>query len=403
MVTTTKLQLQQILFKLNIVDFIESQSHSVTLHLLASFLISALCVLIAAGIYKLVKLFLSRQKKEDIRRFYKKTKSALILNTGIISFTIALETLPYGNEEVENNILDVNKILIIACIGYLLIKISAFVRDLIFHNFDINTHNNLRQRKVRTQIAFIYRLSVVVITIVCVSLILMSFEDVRKIGTSLLASAGVATVIIGFAAQRSLANLLAGFQIAFTQPIRIDDVVIVENEWGKIEEINLTYVVVKIWDERRMVLPISYFIEKPFQNWTKTSADILGTAFLYVDYSFPIPVLRDELKRILNEDDPNGYWDKRVNVVQVTETTEYNVEVRILVSARDAADAFELRCLVREKLISFIQQHYPGSLSTHRISMVERGQHQQDLLKRQNVEPSNTNINGKSESVKNIK
>lgn len=269
-----------------------------------------------------------------------------------------------------------------------------FIRDLIFFNYDINTQNNLRQRKVRTQIGFIHKLSVILIAIVCVSLILMSFDGVRKIGTSLLASAGVATVIIGFAAQRSLSNLLAGFQIAFTQPIRIDDVVIVENEWGKIEEINLTYVVVKIWDERRMVLPISYFIEKPFQNWTKTSADILGTAFLYLDYSFPVEVLRPELARILEQDDEHRYWDGRVKIVQLTETTEYNIEVRILISARDASDAFELRCLVREKLISFIQKNYPDSLSTHRIKMMgEKNQNEDQRNKAEKLDLNQRSTN----------
>lgn len=369
---------------MNIAEIIDLQSQNLSLHLGAALVVASFFVLLTLLIYKLVKLLLAKRKQGDLKRFYKKTKSAIILNSGVISFTIALRILPYKNSEVESDILDVNKILIILCIGYLLIKIMEFIRDLIFYKYDTSIQNNLRQRKIRTQIDFIYKLSVVVIAIICVSLILMSFEDVRKIGTSLLASAGVATVIIGFAAQRSLANLLAGFQIAFTQPIRIDDVVIVENEWGKIEEINLTYVVVKIWDERRMVLPISYFIEKPFQNWTKTSADILGTAFLYLDYSFPVDVLRPELARILEEDDEKGYWDGRVKIVQLTETTEYNIEVRILISARDASDAFELRCLVREKLISFIQKNYPESLSTHRIKMMDNKNKEQEALQKAN-------------------
>ncbi len=379
---------------MNIAELIDLQSQNILLHLGAALGIASFFVLFTLLLYKLVKMMFTKHKQGDVKRFYKKTKSAIILNSGIISFTIALRLLPYKNNQIESNILDVNKILIILFVGYLLIKIMEFIRDLIFFNYDINTQNNLRQRKVRTQIGFIHKLSVILIAIVCVSLILMSFDGVRKIGTSLLASAGVATVIIGFAAQRSLSNLLAGFQIAFTQPIRIDDVVIVENEWGKIEEINLTYVVVKIWDERRMVLPISYFIEKPFQNWTKTSADILGTAFLYLDYSFPVEVLRPELARILEQDDEHGYWDGRVKIVQLTETTEYNIEVRILISARDASDAFELRCLVREKLISFIQKNYPDSLSTHRIKMMgEKNQNEDQRNKAEKLDLNQRSTN----------
>jgi hypothetical protein len=162
---------------------------------------------------------------------------------------------------------------------------------------------------------------------------LMVFESVRQFGASILASAGIAGIIIGFAAQRSIATLLAGFQIALTQPIRVDDVVIVENEWGRIEEITLTYVVVRIWDLRRLIVPITHFIEQPFQNWTRVSADILGTVFLYVDYTVPVDALRAELTRILRR---RALWDGKVNVLQVTDAKEHTLEVRALASAADA-------------------------------------------------------------------
>jgi small-conductance mechanosensitive channel len=179
------------------------------------------------------------------------------------------------------------------------------------------------------------------------------------LGTSLLTSAGVAGIIIGFAAQRSLATLFAGLQIAFTQPIRIDDVVIVENEWGRIEEITLTFVVVRIWDLRRLVLPITYFTEKPFQNWTRITSDILGSVFVYVDYTASVQKIRDKFFEILDQSD---LWDGKVRVVQVTNTTERTMEIRALMSSQDASTAWSLRCEVREKLIDFIQQNYPDAL-----------------------------------------
>jgi small-conductance mechanosensitive channel len=224
------------------------------------------------------------------------------------------------------------------------------------------------------------RIGSVVIVVFAIASMLMVFESVRRFGTAIIASAGVAGIIIGFAAQKSIATLLAGFQIAMTQPIRIDDVVIVENEWGRIEEITLTYVVVKIWDLRRLVLPISYFIETPFQNWTRTSADLLGTVFLYLDYTVPMDALRAELTRILNA---SPLWDKKVSVLQITDTKERVIEVRALMSARDAGQAFDLRCEVREKLIDFLQQNYPNALPRTRAN-----------LERTEASPANGDANG---------
>ena len=176
----------------------------------------------------------------------------------------------------------------------------------------------------------------------------------------------VAGIMIGFAAQRSIATLIAGVQIAFTQPFRVDDVVIVEGEWGRIEEIALTYVVVRIWDQRRLIVPISYFIEKPFQNWTRTSADILGTVELCVDYTLPVDAVREELRRIL---DSTPLWDGEVQNVQVTRAGERSITLRALVGARNAGDAWTLRCMVREKLIQFLATHYPHALPRARAEL----------------------------------
>jgi small-conductance mechanosensitive channel len=194
----------------------------------------------------------------------------------------------------------------------------------------------------------------------------MGFDSFRTLGTGILASAGLASLMIGLAAQKIFGNFLAGIQIAFTQPIRVDDVVIVENEWGKIEEITLTYVIVRIWDLRRLVLPISYFIEKPFQNWTRVSADLLGTVLIYTDYTIPVNEVREELNRILKSSDK---WDGKVSGLQVTNTTERTMELRALMSAADASIAWDLRCEVRGKLIEFIQKKYPDALPKARAEL----------------------------------
>lgn len=246
----------------------------------------------------------------------------------------------------------------------ILIGVIGILKDIVAHKYDLNKENNLRERKIRTQLQFIRKFIIVLIVLVTTAIVLLSFESMRKIGAGLLTGVGIGGIIIGFAAQKSLGNLLAGFQIAFTQPIRIDDVLVVEGEWGRVEEITLTYVVVKIWDQRRLILPITYFIEKPFQNWTRVSAELLGTVFLYVDYNLPIPPLRDELTRLLNE---HPLWDKKVNVVQVTDNKELNVEVRFLMSARNSGQAFDLRCDIRENMIAFIRENYPDSLPKTRV------------------------------------
>ncbi|MET3112716.1 small-conductance mechanosensitive channel [Pedobacter sp. CG_S7] len=246
----------------------------------------------------------------------------------------------------------------------LLIQIIRVLEDYFHLKYDLKKEDNLKERKIRTQLQFIRKFTISFIIIITAAIILLSFESMRKIGTGLLTGVGIGGIIIGFAAQKSLGNLLAGFQIAFTQPIRMDDVVIVEGEWGKVEEITLTYVVINIWDQRRLILPITYFIEKPFQNWTRVSAEILGTVFLYLDYNVPIPLLREELTNVLT---PHQLWDKRVNVVQVTDNKESTIEVRFLMSARNSSQVYDLRCDVREHMIAFVRDNYPDSLPKTRL------------------------------------
>jgi len=258
------------------------------------------------------------------------------------------------------------QILFIITLAWILIELSNVLRYYFIEQFNIEKDDNLRERRIFTQINFIRKIVVIVIVFVSIAFILMNMETARRIGAGLLTSAGIAGIILGFAAQKSLANLLAGFQIAFTQPIRIDDVVVVEGEWGKIEEINLTYVVVRIWDQRRLVLPINYFIETPFQNWTRTNAAIWGTVFLYVDHTVPVKTLKAKLKELL---DSTPLWDGKVQVLQVTDVRERTVELRCLMSARDSPSAFDLRCFIREEMIAFLQQNYPETLPKTRVLM----------------------------------
>ena len=259
-------------------------------------------------------------------------------------------------------------IFIILSFCSILIRLINVAQDMLFIRYDINLSNNLRARKIRTQLIYVKKVAIVILVLFCLSLILLNFPGVRKFGTTILAGAGVAGIIIGFALQKSLVNLVAGIQIAFTQPLKINEAVVVKKERGWIEEINLTYVVVRIWDLRRLVLPITYFTENAFQNWTRNNAQILGSVFLYVDYSMPLAPLREHFEKILNE---TRLWDRETQVLQVTDTTEKTMTIRLLMTAQNSPTAWDLRCYVREKMIEFIQQNYPQSLPQGRATLTE--------------------------------
>ena len=268
--------------------------------------------------------------------------------------------------EVAEKLNHILGLMIIALIAWLLIKAVYILEDYILSRFEVNVKDNLKARKIHTQFRVLKRLVIITVCIIAFATILMTFPKIKQLGTTILASAGIIGIVIGLAAQKTIGTFIAGLQIAFSQPIRVDDVVIVENEWGRIEEITLTYVVVRIWDQRRLIIPITYFIEKPFQNWTRVTADILGTVYLYVDYTVPFDSIREELHRILKKSE---LWDGKVCVLQVTNTTERTVELRALMSAPDASTAWTMRCEVREKLINFIQKKYPKALPRLRAEM----------------------------------
>ncbi|MDH3414224.1 MAG: mechanosensitive ion channel family protein [Gammaproteobacteria bacterium] len=288
----------------------------------------------------------------------RRTLPLVVLILGIPLIPVSGEMEPLAGKAVS--------LLVIGAVALVLFQIVQAVEELILARHEADPADRFRVRKIRTQVTVLKKIVAVIIGVFTLASMLMVFESVRQFGTSILASAGIAGIVIGLAAQRSIATLLAGFQVALTRPIRIDDVVVVENEWGRIEDITLTFVILCVWDQRRLIVPISYFMERPFQNWTSTSSDILGTVFLHVDYTMPIEPLRQELDRILSR---SQYWDGKLRSILVTDAKEHTLEVRAMATAADGDQAWFLRCEIREKLVEFIRKNYPESLPRLRAEL----------------------------------
>jgi small-conductance mechanosensitive channel len=284
----------------------------------------------------------------------------------LMAALIAIPDLTFP-ADVDTVLVKLTAVGTVVAVAWTIIASIGLYTDLMKRRYSLADADNLRARQVETRINILARSAVIVTVILAFALAAMAFPSVRALGTTLLASAGVAGIVIGIAARPLFENLIAGVQLALSQPIRIDDVVIVEGEYGNIEEIASTFVVVRIWDQRRMVLPLTYFIEKPFQNWTRTGSALLGTVMLYLDFTAPVDALRDYLPKVLEHDKK---WDGAVQGLQVTDAKETTIELRILVSARNSADLFDLRCNVREAMVKFLQENYPGSLPVSR-SMTE--------------------------------
>jgi small-conductance mechanosensitive channel len=280
----------------------------------------------------------------------------LLLPATGVAATLPLVALP---ERVISALHHAVLLLIIVGLGWLMFRVVRVVEDVAQHRLDAVGSDDLQARGVRTQIRAFVNIAGFVICVVTAAFALMTFEAVRELGAGLLASAGLAGVVLGFAAQKSLGTLLAGIQIAIAQPIRVSDSVVLEGESGRIEEITLTYVVVRLWDLRRLIVPINYFIEKPFQNWTRVSSDLIGAVFLHLDYSVPVDDIRRELERLLHA---SPLWDKKTWGVQVTDANDRAMLVRMVMSAKDSTDAFNLRCEMREKMIAFLQRKHPDGL-----------------------------------------
>lgn len=296
-----------------------------------------------------------------------RVRNSFLLLLPLLSISLSLSIFRYAiKSEALPDIHLFLHILYIIAFAWMFLGLILYLQDYVLRRYQLDAEDNLQARRIYTQVTIIRKLAHVIVVLLALVLVLMQFETLRYIGTGILASAGLAGIIIGFAAQKTIGNLLAGMQIALTQPIRFDDVVVVEGEWGRIEEVTLTYVVVRIWDLRRLILPISYFIEKPFQNWTRQSSDILGSVYVYVDYSVPVDELRNRLQQIV-KGSPN--WDGKVCRLQVTDATDRVVQVRALMSASDSGAAWELRCEVRERLIEFVKLKYPECLPRFRAEL----------------------------------
>jgi small-conductance mechanosensitive channel len=340
--------------------------------------LAALCIV---AIALLIALALHRWLRHVVRRLLsvrypylfeivRETRGLTRLGFVLLALIIAVPVAPFAPDTTDL-LTRLVTILIIVYIGWAAIVALDIVARLYLRRFRLDVADNLLARKHNTQVRVLVRAIDVVLVVLTTGAALMTFPSVRQYGVSLLASAGAAGIIVGLGARPLLSNLFAGIQLAITQPIRIDDAVIVEGEWGKVEEITSTYVVVRIWDLRRLVVPLSYFIEKPFQNWTRQTSALIGSAMIYVDYSAPVDAIRAELERIVKA---SKNWNGDVVNLQVTDAKERTMELRAIMSANSSGAAFDLRCEVREGLIAFLQREHPGALPRERneVSVTER-------------------------------
>lgn len=289
---------------------------------------------------------------------------------GLVALRAAWAALPSDASAAWSVVGDhVLYVLLVVAIAWLALRSVGAVNLALRERLDLDKDDNLSERKLITQVGLTQRIINVGIVLIALAAIFLHFESFRRIGTGLLASAGVAGIVLGIAAQRVLGNVLAGIQIAITQPIRVDDVVVVEGEWARVEEITLTYVVVRIWDLRRLILPISYFIETPFQNWTRSSARVIGAVTLHTDYAVPVEAVRTEVGRIV---EASQYFDGDMWKLHVTDLGPQGVEMRVIATALNADHAWELRAELRERLVGWLQANHPESLPRTRVVFPER-------------------------------
>jgi small-conductance mechanosensitive channel len=321
-----------------------------------------------AIIYRMLGRLTGGTRNAVDNAFVQRTRGPARLALPLLAVLMVLPGAPL-RDGLRGAIAHLTGIGLIACVAWTVVALVDVAGDVMRVRYRIDIADNLEARRIATQMQVLRRIALVVVSILGIGVALMTFPAIRQVGTSLLASAGIAGLVIGMAMRPTLSNIIAGIQIALTQPIRLQDAVIVEGEWGWIEEITTTYVVVKIWDLRRLVLPLTYFIEHPFQNWTRTTAQLLGSVYLYVDYTIPVDELRAELKRIVESTE---LWLGGVCVLQVSDARERTVELRALADAKDSGTAWDLRCLIRERLITFMQEKYPDALPRTRVEMEQQ-------------------------------
>jgi len=285
-----------------------------------------------------------------------------------VAATVAAHTQPADTSDWWPMVQHALRIVLIVSFAWLIGAVLIYLEDVSLRRHRTDIPDNREARRIRTQVLLMRRLTAAAVVVVTIGAILLTFSAVRAIGASMLASAGIISVIAGLAAQSTLANVFAGVTLAFSDALRIDDAVIVEDEWGWIEELTLTYVVVRCWDDRRLILPSTYFAQNPFQNWTRHASELLGAVEFDLDWRADTEGMRAELRRILES---TNLWDRRVQVLQVTDAIGGYVHVRILVTASDAPTLFDLRCYVREHIIGWLQRHNPDGLPRQRTELVE--------------------------------
>ena len=331
----------------------------------------ALAVLLALWLHGFVFRLLTRIVRDQSlyrRSLVSRTEgpSRLIFLVLAIRGATTVAPLPERSAHLVNQLI---LVCVIGLLGWFAITALHIWTTLHLRRFKLDAEDNLLARKHVTQMRILKRVAETLIVVVTVSAALMTFNSVRQFGVGLLASAGAAGIVVGLALQPILKNLAAGIQLALTQPIRIDDALLIENEWGNVEEITSTYVVVRLWDWRRLIVPLNYFIETPFQNWTREGAALIGSVFLYTDFTVKVADLRAKLKEILES---SKLWDGRIMALQVTDLKERTMEIRMLMSAKDSPRAFDLRCEVREHMMAYLQQTYPEALPRLRTDMTPR-------------------------------
>jgi small-conductance mechanosensitive channel len=285
----------------------------------------------------------------------------------LLALNIAAAFVPMA-EPVGSGIGRALQVAFIAFLGWMALAAVNIAAVVYVRRFNIQTADNLLARKHVTQVRILKGAVNTLIVVIAVAAALMTFEQVRQFGVSLFASAGIAGIVVGLAARPMLSNMIAGLQLAITQPIRIEDAIVIEGEFGNVEEIGSTYVVVRLWDQRRMIVPLSNFIEKPFQNWTREGAQIIGSVMLYVDYNVPVGRVREKATEIVKR---SKLWDGAVVGLQVTDCKDDCIELRVLASASTSGAAWDLRCEVREQLVEFLQREYPQSLPRRRQQIVD--------------------------------
>jgi small-conductance mechanosensitive channel len=339
---------------------------------LVGLLILGLAALIALSIHRTMLRLLRRLLRDRhpyLRSFLTSTTALTRVALLIFAMFVALPATPFDSETTAI----IARILLlgtIGAIGWAAIAAVNMSADLYLLRFRLDTADNVLARKHLTQVRMLTRTVNTFLVMLTLGIALMTFEPVRQYGISLFASAGVAGLVAGIAARPVLSNLIAGIQLAMTQPIRIDDGVLVENEFGRVEEITSTYVVIRLWDLRRLIVPLTYFIEKPFQNWTRESSSLIGSVLLYVDYTAPIERLRQKVTEIVTA---SKLWDGTLVKLQVLETMESALQLRVIASARTSSDAFDLRCEIREKLVDWMQREIPSALPRTRQETIEAG------------------------------